>query len=68
MNVKIQSVIRNGLQMFAGVLIAKGVDADAVNAAVDGVAQLGAGVAVWAIMQAWSFANINTLKKIKARF
>lgn len=67
MNAQIQSAIRGGLKVAAGYLIAKGVDADAVNGAIEGIAILGSGIVSALIVQAWSFLSIEKLKK-KIRF
>ena len=64
---KMQSLFRHGLTMLGGYLVHKGVvDSAAVDAASAGLAQVGAGIGMWAIAQAMSFANLAYLAKLKS--
>lgn len=62
----IASVVRNNLQVLVGVLLAYGVSESEAHEWVKASEPIVTGLALYVIAQAWSFANVKTVTKIKA--
>lgn len=62
---QLKSLIRHALTMAGGILVHKGwVSVEDLDAASSGLAQVGAGVGMWALAQAMSFINLAKFKEL----